>query len=381
MVRANRVYFVGDKSSSWYGKLAYFDGTWKDHLARDIERDFQDSSLEARTELAPPKRKTSSRDLEVILQQQDCCGFFHFTDVQNLPTIFERGYIASRTVAEEQDLLLFDTLGGIGEMDHLVSSKNGWTVQDYARFTVQPDNPILFHWQGVTDGKFVPQPCIIRVDPRIVVIKGVRFSYTNANTSFQNYGLSHEFLQLIPIRNLQRSRGSSTYARGAEVMYPKAAPINFVEDIGFRSPAEMKHARNLTPDSLWRKHYKKGRDFPFRFRGLENSYVRPTYIWNATLSVEEPDLENVLDDQDQIPLTAENIYIKFNMQNPLIDDGVRVEVWRDNKLVGQWSDGLEMAHNVNLKPSVDGSGKYTAKICLLRDEVRYELYSTTFEVA
>lgn len=369
-LKEKAIYYVEDPESGNFGRLVFHDtdGNWKNHLEEIIEEDFDRHSLSLRNELVLPRRKKCSGEIEKFLEKENCTGFFHFEDISKLESIFSEGYIASRTLATEKGWETGKTEGGISEMNHLVSLKRGRHVRDYARFNVQADNPMFYHWEGYHNGQCIAQPCVFKVDWRMATVKGVRFAKTNANTSGQAYGINDSFLKTIPIYRLQNMWGCNTNKRGAEILYPVAAPINFVEEIDFRSKGEMKMAKKLTPGWFWHKKMKTD---------LRRFAAKATYLEDAVVTGYGPGLaiENAKEQKGFSP--GSQINFRYRITNP--GCAHKVSVLHEGARTGEKIfQGKEM--RINLKSAIKGCGSYEVRLHLVDGKKQALLYKADFEV-
>jgi hypothetical protein len=368
---AEGAYYVTDIKSNCHGTLVFrHDGKWKDHLGRDIRGHFNGGQLR-QSDIKVPEIKPCGRDLEQIIEDAECPGFFHFTDITNLPTISGNGYIASRSRAENEALSAVDSEGHISFGNHHVAG--GMCVRDFARFTMQADSPIIYHWQGIIQGQCVPQPCMLRVDPLIATIEGVYFSKTNANTRNQQYGDDHRFLAQIPLAQLNRGRGLDVRTRGAEVLYPDAAPINFLEEIAFRSIGEMKYAKHLTEG--WELQPLMRLNPALLGNGKCPTYLMDAYIGSSRNAMEHGHATDIKSSSIRPPA----LFFCYALRNFREEQRVSVEVWHEGSFKGK----TKMLHDnhctVDIKNIVSERGRYEVRL-LLHDSGRdFIIYSVRFK--
>ena len=370
------MHYVADKKSSLFGRLVSdVNGNYHDCLGQQVTGQFDPTSLEPRPYVTLPVRKPDASSIEQVLIAANCEEVYHFTDVSVLPKIFADGFIASRTLAQQAGGSGLETLSAIGEMNHYVTSAH--RVQDFARFTVQGPSPIIYHWQGVLEGeRSVPQTCMLRVDARIAVVQNTHFSRTNANTCGQIYGTDAQFLQGIPLQRLQSGEKLSTRERGAEMLYLAATPIDLVRGISFRTPGELKQARNLTQGWHWHNVMDVNRELIGKSKGA-------TYLDDVLLTTQKQELDGTIkDDQRQIPVTAKDVLLQFDVFNPKQGQGLRVELFHEGERVAQGETEAKWHNCWTLRKGMKGRGNYEVRTTLLtRDKQEHVLYSTTFEVA
>jgi hypothetical protein len=392
------MWYVDNVGSDHDQELIYLErGQWFNAQGEEIEEDFDLESLVETDDIWIPDFKEDHREISAFLNNQNCQGFYHFTDVTNLRTIFREGFIASRNLATDLNLMSVDTEGDISTYNNTVCFAQDITnqyvdwnttmhVRDFARFNIQSNNPIQYRWEGIDDTRNgntqVPQPCIIKVSKEIAEVSDVFFSETNANSTMQEYGQRAEHIQRIPVHSLQYSRNCNTYERGAEVLYPRGIPVNFIEEIYFRSIGEYKHARNLVKKRKWREKFKRDNS-PFSSRSGSKNPTMLNSVWLTNISLqgirrERSWLYRPRSDVKEFR-RGETINFIFNManRNPNYITSVELYQGRGRRLTRVFQEETRgfQALPTNLH------GNYTLKLKLEENGRTHTLYTVKFEVA
>ncbi len=382
------MHYVTTPSSSFFGKLVGLkDGLWVDHLGNSLPfLDFNSDHVIQRPEVPDLGKKINFREITDVLTKENCNGFYHFMDISNIPRFFERGFVASRSVSENNGLSYRNTAGKVGA-NHVVKGEK--TVRDYARFTVQSANPILYRYQGLklqdneqraVYGELVPQPCILRMNYLMATLEDVLFSRTNANSGASRYFQDVESLKEIPIKALQSSGGTnkSTFDRGAELLYPSAAPINLLDEIYFRSVGEFKQAHNLTQGSQWhQKMVINKKPFP-----QDYSY---TYLVNAILGNSNAAMDGTCVPDQTAFNFGSKIDFRFVVWSPYNYD-VNVDVYYGGNLVSENHQAVQLQNIWNLATAVTMTGNYRVDVTLTnREQIvqpnSWKVYSVNFQVS
>jgi hypothetical protein len=187
----------------------------------------------------PPRHPDASAML-ARLYQEGVTALYHFTSIDNLPSICERGFLYSKDLLSQIGILEFVDCGGNEFSLSLDKRNDNW---DKVSLSFSPYTPMAYH------AKRQKHLCYFCVSPEIATLQGVIFTDTNANRSNHRRGVGLSGLDLVDfriIRSLARA-DKETWKRSiqAEVLIPRQVPLSFVQRIVFVSQASMGEAQRL----------------------------------------------------------------------------------------------------------------------------------------
>jgi hypothetical protein len=168
-------------------------------------------------------------------------ALYHFTSVENLPSIRRMGALCSKQVLEDANLWPVSECGG-NELSHNLDRWNdNW---DKVALNFTPHTPMLYHKKQQCHLCFF----VIKVD--VATFAGVVFTDTNATSSNQRRGEGPEGLDLVnfdAVRSLPRPWDRDGWVRPvqAEILVPDRIPLNYVSEVVFVSKASLEDAERL----------------------------------------------------------------------------------------------------------------------------------------
>jgi hypothetical protein len=184
---------------------------------------------------------------------------YHFTDLNNIPSILQNNVIYSRRDAESQRLIASE----VGDAEIL--SRTAADIQEYVRFYWRPRTPMLYGIEGIraSDQYLYKGRCAIPVYlcvplAELFVNPTVRFSDRNAASPYVNFGSTLEFIQGIPFEKVfhdrvfaPSDRDEIIARRQAEIQVHHSFQLTPNTFILVRSPAELSMLREKLPATIY----------------------------------------------------------------------------------------------------------------------------------
>ena len=178
------------------------------------------------------------------LKKEGITALYHFTSVENLPSICQMQAICSKQLLEDARKWPCAVPGGEGP-SHALDRRNGNWNMVHLNFT--PYTPMVY------GKKQKNHLCFFRIYPQVATWQGVVFTDTNAasNNHLRITGLQGlESIHFDIINSIARG-DKETWKRyvQAEILVPGKIPFEYVSDVVFVSRASMAFAEILS-DSL-----------------------------------------------------------------------------------------------------------------------------------
>ncbi|MDB8803598.1 DarT ssDNA thymidine ADP-ribosyltransferase family protein [Romboutsia sp. 1001216sp1] len=185
-----------------------------------------------------------------LKQQYNFKGLYHFTDFENLESIFKSGYLYSRNGCNKNKIIFKDGA------NHDVLDKAQDTVHDSVRLYYRPKTPTLYDNEGVKlkeycDKIHIPMPVYLLFDEELLYLDTTKFS--NGNATRSDIGCTYEFFQSMDWSAIFHStwfypeeRDYIVNKRHAELLSSKPISIDkYLKSIIFRCEADRKRAINV----------------------------------------------------------------------------------------------------------------------------------------
>jgi hypothetical protein len=204
----------------------------------------------------PITRKYLAAKLAALRAQHAHAGdFCFFTDIENLPAIFQAGQLLCRSSVLKQGLLRLDCAS-----QDVLNKTPGW-VHDHVRLYFAPGTPMLYQIEGIKrqPDKWpeCPRPAYLVFDPAMLTLPGVKVSDGNMGSKYSDaQDGSDAFFDSLPFDDIfhrgvvqKDPNAEAIYGfdpraldkfrrRQAEVLVPQTLPLSHLVRMVFRSQAE-----------------------------------------------------------------------------------------------------------------------------------------------
>ncbi len=186
---------------------------------------------------------------------------FHFTDIKNVVSILNSGFLFSRHQLALRDKNWEDAASP------KVIGRTKLDITDYVRLYFRPLTPTAYANEGIRPSNRIrldahcPIPIYFLFDSRMILsLEETRFSNGNlARQGARLFDSSTEFLNLqfqdiyhnIPFSREDRDR--IVNARHAEVVFPQCLSLYYLKYICCRSQAEYDTLRTMLSPTVWNK--------------------------------------------------------------------------------------------------------------------------------
>ena len=173
------------------------------------------------------------------LQQERITALYHFTNVENLPSICQIGALYSKQILEEQGLLSTLVTGGNPLSHSLDRRQSNW---DKVSLNFTPHTPMAYNKKR---GQHL---CFFLIKPEVTAWLDVVFTDTNATKNDHKRGqglMGLNNVQFSTVHAIPFSVNDWHRFVQAEVLIPNSIPLTYVTEIGFVSGASMNYAKHL----------------------------------------------------------------------------------------------------------------------------------------
>ncbi len=190
-----------------------------------------------------PSLHPDARAILTRLKQEGITTLYHFTNVENLPSICQMGALYSKQDLEERGLLSTIVTGGNPLSHSLDRTRSNW---DKVSLSFTPYIPMAYNT------KRSQHLCFFQINPEVAGWLNVVFTDSNATKNGHIRGLGLRGLNNVQFNVMHVNPFSvNDWFRfvQAEVLIPNSLPLTFVTEIGFVSSASMNYAKHLC-DSL-----------------------------------------------------------------------------------------------------------------------------------
>ena len=184
----------------------------------------------------------SSDALEIaaLLAKHKLSAFYHFTSVENLPSIFAQDQLCSKAFLEELKAWPPVRAGG-NQTSHELDRQNGnWNL---ISLNFSPYSPMAYR------RKKESHLCFFEISSEVALRPNIQFSDTNAASKSVRKSIGIEGLELIDweiIQSRPRPNDRNWHrAIQAEMLVPKRIPLKYVKRVAFVSEASMNFASFL----------------------------------------------------------------------------------------------------------------------------------------
>ncbi len=193
--------------------------------------------------------------MERELRQKGVSSLWHFTDINNLPTIYEQGGLLSKKKISERELGEKVNCGG-NSLSHALDVHNrNW---DKVSLSFIPHTPMFYGLK--VERHFV----LIEIDPSIV---GERtfFSNTNATSNKHDRACGVEGISLVRFDAFKETSYSDywQYYSQAEILVDDSVPQEYFKKIYFMSEASLAMGKFIAPgyENEYRSNFSLFEDF------------------------------------------------------------------------------------------------------------------------
>jgi hypothetical protein len=196
-----------------------------------------------------------ARLAELKVEHAHAGAFCFFTDLANLPAIFETGKLLCRAEVLRRGMLVRDCAS------QTVLGKTPAWVHDYVRLYFAPATPMLYQIEGIKRRADTwpecPQPAYLVFHPSALLLAGIRVSDGNMASKYTTWReASDKFFGNLPFGDVyyrgsvrtnpevEAVLGVDPQARDrfrrrqAEVLVPAELPLQYLRKLVFRSEAE-----------------------------------------------------------------------------------------------------------------------------------------------
>ncbi len=207
-------------------------------------------------------RHTSAETLIEYLQNEfQFEGFHHYTDFQNFIKIMREGILHSRATLLSQSF--FDS----GAQNIIENTDRD--IKKFVRFFYKGRTPTLYHNEGIKPGNVVPHmpiPVLLIFGEDIAKHAGVEYLAGSGSRKERNETTDSAEAKIKFDWQLIFSRGPYvvdqydpksierkklvTNKRNAEFLYPQKISTEYLKKIIFRTPADLKHAKEVLGEDV-----------------------------------------------------------------------------------------------------------------------------------
>lgn len=181
--------------------------------------------------------------------------FFHYTDINNLPSILNSGYLFSRNAMRGK------AFHDAANENVIIHTKE--RVKDYVRFFYKEKTPTLYNNAGIkkgNDNPHMPVPVVLLFDRTIMLHDNVFFADGSGSSNLTHFTNSFEEAlnfdwDEIFNRNAYQTPYNSSISeeayrliknhRNAEFLYPEKISLRYLKKIVFRSKSEFRLGMEL----------------------------------------------------------------------------------------------------------------------------------------
>lgn len=199
-------------------------------------------------------------EVDSLKQNYKFQGLWHFTDFDNLASIFKEGCLLSRQECVTNHIDFVD-----GAEPDIINHTNGIILQS-TRFYYRPQTPTLFNNEGIKSLAYqnkvhISRPVYLLFSDELIYSEATYFSDGNARHHLTNMGNGLDFFCNIEWANVFHNTSIPEYfeeeakrniirCRQAELLSPEKVQLNkYLKNIIFRSKADLKQANYLLGES------------------------------------------------------------------------------------------------------------------------------------
>jgi hypothetical protein len=174
--------------------------------------------------------KENWKAFEVIIQREHIFRLYHFTDVQNLPSIVNSGGLQSWSELARNRIV---HVQGSNDLSRKLDCARG--LQDYVRLCFRCDHPMAHI--AINEGR-IRELVWLEIDPRVIYFSQTRLSDRNATDNDAIIGSTIDDFKAIRFDILRKNRWESSYEKTvfqSEVLVHRAIPSRYILNLGSAS--------------------------------------------------------------------------------------------------------------------------------------------------
>lgn len=189
--------------------------------------------------------------VNILCENFDFNGLYHFTDFTNLGMIFETEYLRSRQECEEKRIEFLDAA------DQEVIHHTDYNVKNCVRFYYKEKTPTLYRNEGIKYNNkepHIPIPVYLLFNIELIYLDSTIFSNCNAASRFAEFGNTYEFFtnmdwekifhrESLPLEDCPE-KWDIIRKRNAELLSLEPVSLDYLNKIIFRSITDLKRAKN-----------------------------------------------------------------------------------------------------------------------------------------
>jgi hypothetical protein len=208
--------------------------------------------------------------IAALLAKHRISSLYHFTSVENLPSILLQEKLCSKAFLEELEAWPPARPGG-NETSHKLDKQNGnWNL---ISVSFSPYSPMVYR------RKKESHLCFLEIKPEVAERPHIQFSNTNAASRDVRKAEGFQGLELVDLERIQArplpSDKNWHRAIQAEMLVPKRIPLNYVRQIAFISEASMDFATYLCRGL----NHPKFAIVPPLFEDFKSATPSPDFSW------------------------------------------------------------------------------------------------------
>jgi len=175
------------------------------------------------------EQKSNGQQFLQVLKDNGIDKLFHFTDRSNLESIIKYGGLYSWADCDDKGI----TINRPGGSDLSKSLDKRYNLEYFVRLSFCENHPMKY--VAMNDGR-ITNPVLLEIDPKIVMMKDVKFSDKNAARNDVSFGEDVDDLKRVHFDTVKKwkhfdlDEDEKPYFQ-AEVLVPNFLPLDFITNI------------------------------------------------------------------------------------------------------------------------------------------------------
>jgi len=174
-------------------------------------------------------RKKNWKEFNKVLKKKKIRFLYHFTDKKNLKSIKKNGGLYSWKYCEKNKIKIKNPGGNSFSRELDVK----YSLEKYVRLSFTKNHPMMYIAKN--EGR-ISNPIILKIDPKVIFLKGTRFSNMNAIKTGHSQGKSINDFKKIKFKIIKQknhfnlSDEDKPYYQ-AEVLVKSFIPLKYIKNI------------------------------------------------------------------------------------------------------------------------------------------------------
>lgn len=196
------------------------------------------------------EKKDNWQEYKTLIQQHDIKKLYHFTDMDNLPSIIQNGGLYSWKDCEEKGITIAKPGGG--DVSHSLDKRDG--LQRYVRVSFVAEHPMKY---VAKNERRISNPVVLEIDPEVIYWKDSRYADRNAIKKGARVGSGIDDFKAIHFSAIKVNRHFDLAEEEreffqAEILVKNFIPLEYIKnigDFGIHVPTALQKLQSKTVDT------------------------------------------------------------------------------------------------------------------------------------